>query len=128
MLNSQNVYEIAKKYRAEITAGRQIQWLDMGDFPGEWHEKLQYRPSVLDSLILEGAIHEPKYMTAAMQSTGWPRPMIVGFQTTMLLGRPFETEDMYIEGFMYWKGVVYALMVIEKLRSRHQYAESFFNK
>jgi len=127
MLNAQNVYEITKKHRAEITAERQIRWLGMGDFPGEWRETLQYRPSIMDALVLEHACHVgPSYLEAAGAATGWPKDMVIGFQQTMIFGKPIETKDMHMLDFQHWKGVILALMVIAKLKSRWEEAEDLF--
>lgn len=127
MLETQEVYEIATKYRAEITAGRQIQWHDTGNSHGAWMQVTKYPPSVLDSLILEKAFRTPGYLAAAKAATGWTTSMIWGFQQTMLLGQPLESEEMYMEDFLYWKGVVIALMVIQKLHGRLRDAESHFS-
>jgi len=113
-LNAIEVYENAKKYKAEITPGRQIRWMDI---PGEWVEILQYRPSVLDSLILQYAPQVgPSYLAAACAATGWNRRTILGFLQIMLIGRPVESEVMNWSSRGYWQGVVIGLIVYEKLR------------
>jgi hypothetical protein len=126
MLNAQDIYEIAKSYQAEITAGRQIQWRDMGCTHGQWEPMTQYRPSVMDSLILDRAWRVPGYLAAARAATGWPTPILVGFLEAMAVGKPLETKKMHMEDFQYWKGLVIGLMVIQKLKSRLWEAESLF--
>ena len=126
MLNAQNVYEIAKKYQAEIIADRQIQWHDTANSCGEWRQSVQYHPSVMDVVILERAPNVPGYLEAANEATGWPEPAILGFLQTMILGKPIESEEMHMTHFMHWKGVIIALMVIAKLKSRLEEAEDLF--
>jgi hypothetical protein len=127
MLESQAVYEIAKKYQAEVTAGRQIQWHVTENSHGGWMQITRYPPSVMDSLILEKAWRQPGYLAAAKAATGWSNSVVWGFHQTMYLGHPLESEQMYLEDFMYWKGVVIALMVIQKLKYRLREAESHFS-
>ena len=127
MLNAQDIYEIAKSYQAEITAGRQIQWHDMENSLGEWKKVAAFRPSVLDAVILDTACHMPNYLEAAKAATVWSDPMVMGCLQAMLLGRPLKTQGMYMENFRYWKGMVISLMVIQKLKSRLWEAESLFS-
>ena len=127
MLNAHDIYEIAKSYQAEITEGRQIQWLATANSLGEWIPISRYLPSVLDSVILERAPHVVGYLPAAMEATKWPRPMVMGFLQGMYLGKPLETQPIHMEDFLYWKGMVYALMVIQKLKSRLWEAEGLFS-
>ena len=128
MLDAHHVYEIAKKYQAEITADRQIQWLDMGSLPGDkWVKHTEYRPSVMDAVILDQAWKIPGYLSAAKAATGWTEPMVMGFLQGMYLGQPLETVQMKSENFPYWKGMLIGLMVIQKLKSRLWEAESLFS-
>jgi hypothetical protein len=54
-LSAPDIIYSAKKWNAEVTSDKQIRWVDMGQFGGEWHESLQYRPSILDAVILDHA-------------------------------------------------------------------------
>jgi len=111
-----DVVNIAKKYKADITPGRQIRWMVT---TGEWIETLQFRPSVLDSLILEFSSKVgPSYLSAAQAATGWHRRTILGFLQVMLLGRPVETAEMRGGSINYFKGIIIGLIVYGKLR-RH---------
>tara|TARA_R110000772_G_scaffold267971_3_gene393602 strand:+ start:35107 stop:35511 length:405 start_codon:yes stop_codon:yes gene_type:complete len=113
------VVDIAKKYKADITPGRQIRWVDSTGETPSWIETLQFRPSVLDSLILERAWKVgPSYLTAAQAATGWNRRTLFGFLQIMLVGRPIETAEMNRSSFNYWKGIIIGVMVYGKLR-RH---------
>ncbi len=127
MLNAQDIYEIAKSYQAEITAGRQIQWLGTENSPGKWELMPPFRPRVMDALILHKAYNTTGYLAAAKAATRWPESMVMGFLQGMLLGRPLETQKMYREDFLYWKGMVVGMMVIQKLKSRLWEAESLFS-
>ena len=101
--NAQDVVDIAKKYKADITPGRQIRW---DSISGEWMETLQYRPSVLDAMILEYASKVgPGYLSAVQAATGWNRRTIFGFLQIMLIGRPVESQPMMEESFNYLKGI-----------------------
>lgn len=112
------IVRIAKKYKADITPARQIRWQDMIGEPS-WVETLQYRPSVLDAVILEHAWRVgPSYLSAAQAATGWNRRTILGFLQIMLLGHPIETAQMNRKSFNYWRGVIIGVMVYGKLR-RH---------
>jgi hypothetical protein len=112
------VVEVAKKYKADLTPDRQIRWVDSIGVPS-WIQTLQYRPSVLDALILEYApTLGPSYISAAQKATGWNRRTILGFLQVMLIGRPIETATMNRKSFNYWKGVIIGVMVYGKLR-RH---------
>jgi hypothetical protein len=111
-----DVVKVAKQYKADITPARQIRWDNMS---GEWRETLQYRPSVLDSMILAHASQVgPSYLTAAQAATGWNRRTIMGFLQIMLVGQPIETDVMQQNSFNYWKGIIMGVMVYGKLR-RH---------
>jgi hypothetical protein len=127
MLDAQSVYEIAKQYQAEITAGKQIKWHVTENSPGKWVEMLQYRPSVLDSVILAKSWRIPGYFAAAKAATMWSNEMIVGFQQAMLLGKPTQSQEMLREDFPHWKGQFMGFMVIQKLRSEWREAESHFS-
>jgi hypothetical protein len=127
MLDAQSVYEIAKHYRAEITAGRQIKWLVTENSHGEWTELMQYRPSVLDSVILAKSWRMPGYLAAAKAATMWPNDMIEGFLQAMLLGRPTASQEMRMENFQHWKGQFVGFMVIQKLRGEWREAEAHFS-
>ena len=108
--------EIAKKYKAEITPDRQIRWMDMNF---EWIETLQFRPSVLDAVILANAPKVgPSYLEAAQAATGWPRQTLLGFSEIMLVGRPLKSAIIQEGSRMYWKGIAIGLFVYGKLR-RH---------
>ena len=114
--NVKDVVDVAKKYKADITPGRQIRW---DSISGEWMETLQYRPSVLDAMILEYASKVgPGYLAAVQAATGWNRRTIFGFLQIMLIGRPVESQPMMEESFNYWKGIIIGVMVYGKLR-RH---------
>jgi hypothetical protein len=113
-----DVVQVAKKYKADLTPDRQIRWVDTIGEPS-WMETLQYRPSVLDALILEYAGRiGPSYITAAQAATGWNRRTILGFLQIMLAGQPMETAQMKHSSFNYWKGVIIGVIVYGKLR-RH---------
>ena len=127
MLDAHHVYEIAKSYRAEITADRQIQWHGMVNSPGEWQQMVEYRPSVMDSIILAKSWLIPGYLSAAKAATGWSEAMVMGFLQGMYLGHPLETTEMTVENFTYLKGMLIGLMVIQKLKSRLWEAESLFS-
>ena len=110
------VIAVAKKYKADITPGRQIRWDSMS---GEWMETLQFRPSVLDAMILEFACKVgPGYLEAAQAATGWNRRTIFGFLQVMLVGGPVESQPMEEGSLNYWKGILMGVMVYGKLR-RH---------
>jgi len=117
-LDVTEVVRVAKKYQADLTPERQIRWVTSLGEP-TWIQTLQYRPSVIDALILEHAYRVgPSYLTAAQAATGWNRRTILGFLQIMLVGRPIETATMNRSSFNYWKGVIMGLMVYQKLR-RH---------
>lgn len=118
-LSVTDVVRIAKKHKADITPGRQIRWVDMPGQTPMWMETLQFRPSVLDALILEHAsLVGPGYLTAVQAATGWNRRTILGFLQIMLVGRPIESQQMEEGSFNYWKGIIIGVMVYGKLR-RH---------
>ncbi len=132
MLDAHVIYRIAKSYRAEITESRQIQWHGMVNSLGnksysQWESLPDYRPSVMDSVILQRAWRVPGYLEAAMAATGWTRSMVMGFLQAMLLGHPLKTEEIRMEEFPYFKGMLIGLMVIQKLKSRLWEAESHFS-
>ena len=128
MLDAHEIYLIAKSYRAEITESRQIQWLDTGNSPGSlWAQRDEYQPSVMDSLILDLAWRVPGYLEAAKAATGWSGVMVMGFLQAMLLGHPLKTEEIRMEDFPYFKGMLIGLMVVQKLKSRLWEAESLFS-
>jgi hypothetical protein len=119
-LSAPDIIYSAKKWNAEVTSDKQIRWVDMGQFGGEWHESLQYRPSILDAVILDHAQSVgPSYRDACIAATGWGQDTLFGFRQTILLGRPMEAI-MVAESanIRYIKGVVLATLVIEKV-SKH---------
>ena len=128
MLDAHEIYHIAKIYRAEITASRQIQWLDTENSPGNrWKELTEYQPSVMDSIILQKAWRVPEYLEAAKAATGWSEPMVMGFLQAMWLGHPLTSEAITKENFRYVKGMLIGLMVVQKLKSRLWEAEELFS-
>jgi hypothetical protein len=92
-LSAPDIIYSAKKWNAEVTSDKQIRWVDMGQFGGEWH--------------------------ACIAATGWGQDTLFGFRQTILLGRPMEAI-MVAESanIRYIKGVVLATLVIEKV-SKH---------
>lgn len=113
-----DVVAVAKKRQADLTPDRQIRWVVTIGEP-QWIETLQYRPSVLDALILEYAPKVgPGYLAAARAATGWNGRTILGFLQVMLIGRPIESQPMKEGSLNYWKGIIIGLMVYSKLR-RH---------
>jgi len=106
----------AKEYQAELTPNTQIAW---NATASEWQEKLQFRPSVMDAVILTYSRKVgPSYLQAAQAATGWPRQTILGFLEIMLLGAPVESAEIQRKGWSYWRGVIAGLFVYAKLR-RH---------
>ena len=117
-LSVTDVVAVAKKYKADLTPDRQIRWVDSIGEP-VWMETLQYRPSVLDSLILEYSWKvRPSYISAVQAATGWNRRTILGFLQIMITGKPIESIAMNHASVNYLKGVVMGIMVYSKLR-RH---------
>lgn len=127
MLDAHAVYEIAKKYQAEITERRQIKWLVTENLPGRWVMQRGVLPSVLDAVILEKSWRVHPYLAAVQAATMWSRPRVMGFLQGMYLGKPPKSEAIKLEEFQYWKGMLGAMMVIQKLKSRQAQAEALFS-
>lgn len=117
MISTADIIFIAKKYNAECSEECRIYWVES---VGEWHELKNIRPSVLDACVLDQAFKVgPSYLKAVQAVTGWPREMVVGFQTAMLLGGPAESATMHVDRMSYWKGVLEGSLVYEKVKKRY---------
>ncbi len=117
MVSQKELYRIAVKYVADVTPARQIIWEPSGTSTGKWTESLQFRPSVLDSMVLEHCPKVHMYKDAVLAATGWNIEMYYGFQQIMLVGRLIEDESMYRTGLQYWKGIIDGLFFIEMYKA-----------
>jgi len=114
MMNAPELILIAKDYNAQCSEACLIQFNQ-----GEWTLGDE-RPSVLDAAVLaKGQNVGPSYTEAISAATGWPIETIVGFNTVMYLGYPAESATMQWDKVSYWRGVMMALFVYEKIKVRY---------
>lgn len=114
----EEIYQVAKEYKAVMSPLTTIRWVEMEPYGGMWVKGKISSPSILDALILDRAACVPNYMTAAKMATGWSEESIVGFQRTMLLGHPMhETEEVALE-LSRWRGICTALELYNLVKRR----------